>query len=117
MPYDPNSGGWSMGPLGGSSQPTMAPAAPSQLTPAQVAQIQATTGAMGQPTTPASPQQQTMLGGLFGQQNNFGQNLGSAGSALWGNTPAYGGGNILSGDAYGGSAAAPLAGLTSADYG
>jgi hypothetical protein len=117
MPYDPNSGGWSMGPLGGSSQPSMAPAAPGQLTPAQVAQIQATTGAMGQPTTPASPQQQTMLGGLFGSQNNMGQNLGSMGNTLWGSTPAYGGGNMLSGDAFGGSAAAPLAGLTSADYG
>jgi hypothetical protein len=95
----------------------MAPSAPGQLTPAQVAQIQATTGAMGQPTTPASPQQQTMLGGLFGSQNNMGQNLGGMGNALWGSTPAYGGGNILSGDAYGGSAAAPLPGLTSADYG
>jgi hypothetical protein len=112
MPYDPNSGGWALGPLGAQPQSTTAP-----MTPQQVSQIQATTAAMQQPGTPANPQQQTMLGGLFGQQNNFGQNLGSMGNALWGSTPAYGGGNILSGDAYGGNAAAPLAGLTSADYG
>ena len=111
MAIDQNTG-WALGPLGAQPQSTAAP-----MTPQQVSQIQATTAAMGQPATPASPQQQNMLGGLFGQQNNFGQNLGSAGGALWGNTPAYGGGNILSGDAYGGSAAAPLAGLTSADYG
>ena len=105
------SAGWAIDPFGQPSQSTM------QLSPAQVQQIQHTTAAMGQPMAPASPQQQTMLGGLFGQQNNMGQNLGSMGNALWGSTPAYGGGNILSGDAYGGSAAAPLAGLTSADYG
>jgi hypothetical protein len=111
MPYDPNAGGWALGPLGAQPQ-SSAP-----MTPQQVSQIQATTAAMQQPGASANPQQQNMLGGLFGQQNNFGQNLGSAGGALWGNTPAYGGGNMLSGDAFGGSAAAPLAGLTSADYG
>jgi hypothetical protein len=103
-------GGWALDPFGQPSQSTMSPQ--------QVAQIQATTAMMGQPSTaPATPQQNAMLGGLFGAQSNLGQNLGSMGNALWGNTPAYGGGNILSGDAYGGSAAAPLAGLTSADYG
>jgi hypothetical protein len=111
MAIDQNTG-WALGPLGAQPQSSAAP-----MTPQQVSQIQATTAAMQQPGAPANPQQQNMLGGLFGQQNNFGQNLGSAGGALWGNTPAYGGGNILSGDAYGGSAAAPLAGLTSADYG
>ena len=53
-------------------------------------------------------QQQQMMSGLFSPQNNLGQNLGSMGQSLFGGTPAYGGGNILSGDAYGGSAAAPL---------
>ena len=31
--------------------------------------------------------------------------------------PSWGGGNIFSGDAFGGTAAAPLPGLTAADYG
>ena len=106
MAIDPNSGGWALGPLGGPSQSTM----PAQPTPQQVAQIQAMTGAMQQPAA-TSPQQQNMMSGLFGQ------NMGSMGNSLWGSSPAYGGGNILSGDAYGGSASAPLQGLTAADYG
>ena len=110
MPIDPNTGGWTMTPVGTSTQST----AQMPLSPSQVQQIQATTGAMAQPI---QPQQQNMVNGLFGQQNNIGQNLGAAGNALWGSTPAYGGGNILSGDAFGGSAAAPLPGLTAADYG
>lgn len=44
--------------------------------------------------------------------------LGAQGGGLYGGLsgPAYGGGNVFT-DAYGGSAANPLAGLTSADYG
>lgn len=114
MPYDPNSGGWTMGPMGAQTQPSTSQA---PFSPQQVAQIQAQTQQMMQPSAPANPQQQQMLGGLFGQQSQLGQNLGSMGNALWGSSPAYGGGNILSGDAYGGSAAAPLPGLTAADYG
>ena len=103
---DPTMGGWALTPIG--------TAAPSTLTPQQVAQIQHTTAAMQQPQ--ASPQQSAMMSGLFGPQGNLGQNLGSMGQAVMGG-PAYGGGNIFSGDAYGGSAANPLAGLTAADYG
>ena len=103
--------GWALDPFGQPSQSTMSPQ--------QVAQIQATTAAMQQPGTnpQQQQQQQQMMGGLFSPQNNLGQNLGSMGQSLWGSTPAYGGGNILSGDAYGGSAANPLQGLTAADYG
>jgi hypothetical protein len=110
MPIDPNTGGWAMTPIGSPSQST----GQQPLSPSQVQQIQATTGAMAQPV---QPQQQNMMNGMFGQQNMLGQNLGATGNALWGSTPAYGGGNILSGDAFGGSAAAPLPGLVPADYG
>ena len=114
MAVNPAGTGWAMDPFGQPSQSTMAP----PMSPQQIAQIQATTAAMQQPT---NPQQQTMMAGLLGpqggQQGNFGQNLGSMGQSLWGATPAFGSGNILSGDAYGGSAAAPLPGLTAADYG
>ena len=106
---DPIGGGWTMGQFGAPSQSTMP-------TPQQVAQIHAATAAMQQPTMPASPQQQQMMGGLFGPQSNLGQNLGSMGQAMVGG-PAYGGGNIFTGDAYGGNANAPLPGLTGADYG
>jgi hypothetical protein len=41
----------------------------------------------------------------------------AAGAALFGSTPQYGGGNILGGDAYGGSSSAPLPGLSPSDYG
>ncbi len=90
------------------------------MTPQQIAQIQATTSVMQQPAAPVNPQQQNMMGGLFNNpngQNGLGTNLGAMGTALWGGSPAYGGGNILSGDAYGGSAASPIPGLTAADYG
>lgn len=53
--------------------------------------------------------------GQFGQQ--MGSNLVTGAASLFGSTPAFGGGNLLSGDAYGGSAAAPLPGLSAADYG
>lgn len=109
MAFDPNAG-WALAPIGAFSQSTM----PNQPTPQQVAHIQAMTNAMQQPST--SPQQQTMLGGLFGSQSNLGQNLGSVGGAIMGG-PAYGGGNIFTGDVYGGSAQNPLPGLTAADYG
>jgi hypothetical protein len=112
MAIAPNTG-WALGAYGAPSQSTM----PGQPTPQQVAQIQAMTGAMQQPFGSTSPQQQNMMSGLFGQQNNAGQNLGSMGQSLWGSSPAFGGGNMLSGDAFGGSAANPLAGLTAADYG
>ena len=104
--------GWSMTPIG-----TAAPSTVS-LSPQQAQQIQHVTAAMQQqaPTAPpASPQQQQMMNGLFGSQSNLGQNMGSMGQAFMGG-PAYGGGNILT-DAYGGSALAPLPGLTAADYG
>ena len=41
----------------------------------------------------------------------------AAGAALFGSTPQYGGCNIVSGDAYGGSSSAPLPGLDASDYG
>ena len=46
-----------------------------------------------------------------------GGGLGGGLSSLFGSSPSYGGGNILSGDAYGGSASNPLRSLTAADYG
>lgn len=95
-----------MTPFGTPSQSTMQ----GPLSPSQVQQIQQTTSMMGQPT-----QQDKMMTGLFGPQNNFGQNLGSMTGALVGG-PAYGGGNIFT-DAFGGNAANPLPGLTAADYG
>jgi hypothetical protein len=115
MAIAPNTG-WALGAYGTPSQSTM----PGQPTPQQVAQIQAMTGAMQQPFGSTSPQQQTMMGGLFSNpngQNGIGQNLGSMGQSLWGSSPAFGGGNMLSGDAFGGSAVNPLAGLTADDYG
>jgi hypothetical protein len=111
MAANQNSGGWAITPIGTASPSTMAP-----MTPQQVAQIQATTGVMAQPT---NPQQSTMMSGLFknpNDPNGLGANLGSMGMALWGSSPAYGGGNIFT-DPYGGSAQNPLPGLTAADYG
>ncbi len=105
--------GWSMTPFGTPESSTMQ----GPLSPSQVQQIQQMTSTMGGQTNPASPQQNQMMTGLFGPQNNLGQNLGSMGQSLWGGSPSFGGGNMLSGDAYGGSAAAPLPGLTMADYG
>src|SRR5277367_3712710 len=102
MPTDPNIG-WSMTPFGTPSGTPFGAQPQAPLSPQQTAQIQATTAVMGQPAAPANPQQQQMMGGLFGQQSQLGQNLGSMGQSLWGSTPAFGGGNILSGDAYGGS--------------
>jgi hypothetical protein len=110
MAVDTGVGGWTMSPFGAPSQSTMQ----HPLSPSQVQQIQATTGVMaGQP----SSQQASMMNGLFGAQSNLGQNLGSMGQSLWGGTPAFGGGNIFGGDAYGGSAQNPILGLTAADYG
>ena len=51
----------------------------------------------------------------FGQ--GIGTGLGNLLTALGGSSPAYGGGNLLSGDAYGGNAAVPLPGLDASDYG
>lgn len=55
---------------------------------------------------------------------NFGQGAGQAvnhlaniAQALGGSSPAFGGGNLFSGDAWGGSAAMPLPGLDASDYG
>lgn len=112
MPVNPVGGGWSLTPFGQPDQST----SQAPLSPSQVQQIQATTSAMTQPT---NPQQSQMMNGLFGGQGvqNLGQNMGAMGNSLWGTDPAFGGGNILSEDAYGGSAAAPLPGLTAADYG
>lgn len=116
MATNPNvGGGWGLTPIGTAS-PSTTPA----MTPQQIAQIQATTSAMQQPGAPVNPQQQGMMSGLFNNPNGpngLGTNLGSMGTALWGSSPAYGGGNILNGDAYGGSATNPLSGLTAADYG
>ena len=46
-----------------------------------------------------------------------GGGIGGGLSNLFGSRPSYGGGNMFSGDAYGGSASNPLRGLTAADYG
>jgi len=53
--------------------------------------------------------------GLLGGTGAFGSN-GYLNSAF-GSSPSYGGGNMFSGDAYGGSGSNPLPGLTAADYG
>jgi hypothetical protein len=98
----PDLGGWNLGQFGMPSQSTM------PLSPQQVQQIHAMTSAMQQPA-------QQQPSGMFGPQGNLGQNLGSMTQAFVGG-PSYGGGNIFT-DAYGGSAAAPLPGLTAADYG
>src|SRR5215467_1966994 len=95
------SGGWSLGQFGATpTQSTLAP-----LSPQQVQQIHAMTSTMSQPSQP-----QNMMNGMFGPNSNLGQNLGSMTQAFVGG-PAYGGGNIFT-DAYGGSAANPLPGLT-----
>lgn len=63
-------------------------------------------------------QQQAMMSGIFGIGSTLlGSGVGGGLSSIFGSSPSYGGGNILSGDAYGGSAANPLQGLTAADYG
>lgn len=70
-------------------------------------------------STPAQPSMWSqILGGagvgtaLLGGSGAFGGN-----GWLTGSGPAYGGGSALGGDAYGGSGANPLPGLTAADYG
>lgn len=51
----------------------------------------------------------------FGQQ--LPGNLMNVVNQLGGSSPTFGGGNVFSGDAFGGTAANPLAGLSAADYG
>lgn len=54
----------------------------------------------------------------FGQMGGqLGTHMGNIIQALGGSSPAFGGGNVFSGDAWGGSAAMPLPGLSAADYG
>ena len=43
--------------------------------------------------------------------------MGGSQNPIFGSSPSYGGGNILSGDAYGGSASNPVSGLSPSDYG
>ena len=66
-------------------------------------------------TTPAQPSLFSQIAGAglagIGLAGGFG-GLGGKGSS-----PAYGGGNALSGDAYGGNSANPLPGLSASDYG
>jgi hypothetical protein len=57
----------------------------------------------------------SILGAVAG--GPLGAALGGGLGGLFGSSPSYGGGNSLSGDAYGGSALKPLPGLTAADYG
>ena len=78
------------------------------------------TAAYGTAQTAAEQQYQ----GQQAQYNSMMQGLFGVGSAALGgitggllNSPSYGGGSFLTGDAYGGSATNPLSGLTSADYG
>lgn len=61
----------------------------------------------------------TAQNNAFNQQQTLGKNLGASLSGLgtYFGTNSYGGGSPLTGDAYGGSASNPLAGLTAADYG
>jgi hypothetical protein len=74
-----------------------------------------TTGNQNSVTTPPTP---TLASQILG--------LGTAGAGVAGlfsgnngffNNPSYGGGNALSGDAYGGSGSNPLSGLSPSDYG
>jgi hypothetical protein len=77
-----------------------------------------TTSGQGTTTTPSPSLFSQILGlgtagiGALGGSGAFG------GSGwLTGSSPSYGGGNFFSGDAYGGSSANPLPGLTADDYG
>ena len=56
------------------------------------------------------------LGLMFGSQG-FGGSGGMYGNPYFGSSPNYGGGNMFSGDAFGGTASNPLPGLSAADYG
>src|SRR5712671_1739438 len=69
---------------------------------------------LGGQNTVSTPGQPSIFSQLLG--------LGTAGAGLYGSmggfsNPSYGGGNALSGDAYGGSGSDPLAGLSPSDYG
>jgi hypothetical protein len=59
---------------------------------------------------PASPNYGQMAGQAVNHIANIAQALG-------GSSPAFGGGNLFSGDAWGGSAGMPLPGLDASDYG
>ena len=56
------------------------------------------------------------LGAAFGMPA-LGGAIGGSMGGLFGSSPSMGGGNMLSGDAYGGSASNPLPGLNASDYG
>jgi len=79
-----------------------------------------TTYGTGTTTTPQPSLLSQILGlgtaavGVAGQSGSFSP---TSATNPKGSSPSYGGGNIFSGDAYGGSASNPLAGLSAADYG
>jgi hypothetical protein len=54
---------------------------------------------------------------LMSQLQSQGASVYGNPNSLFGSSPNYGGGTIYSGDAFGGSASNPLAGLTAEDYG
>lgn len=70
------------------------------------------------PQTGGGTQQSNPLGGLgnAAQLGSAMKGLGNLASYVTPNSPSYGGGNMFSGDAWGGSASNPLPGLTAADY-
>jgi len=80
-----------------------------------------TTYGYGTTTTPGPSSLSQILGlGLAGAGGLGGLSQNTPGGLAAYNpfgSPSYGGGNIYSGDAYGGSGSSPLPGLTSADYG
>jgi hypothetical protein len=91
-----------------------------------IAALKAGTGgaqnAMQQQQAAATPSPAAPQGGTpapdFGQMGGQAVNhIANIAQVLGGSSPAFGGGNFFSGDAWGGSAALPLPGLDASDYG
>jgi hypothetical protein len=73
-----------------------------------------TTSGQGTTTSQYNPSLWGQIGGGLSALGGIGGYLGGSGK---GSSPSYGGGNMFSGDAYGGSSNNPLAGLSASDYG
>jgi hypothetical protein len=73
-----------------------------------------TTTGQGQTTSQYNPSLWGQIGGGLSALGGIGGYLGGSGK---GSSPSYGGGNMFSGDAYGGSGSNPLPGLSASDYG
>ena len=73
-----------------------------------------TTAGTGTTTSQYNPSLWGQIGGGLTALGGVGGYLGGSGK---GSSPSYGGGNMFSGDAYGGSSNNPLPGLSASDYG